>query len=108
KAIVLLAVLAATPLVLAAIEPPRGAAASSAARRLAIGALALLAIQSGYALSKLRHPSLIDAATTTLAAGELLRQGRDPYAAPIDAVAASKTHETRLAGYKYLPLTIAA
>ncbi|HWI26652.1 MAG TPA: glycosyltransferase 87 family protein [Stellaceae bacterium] len=108
KAVVLLAVLAATPLVLAAIEPPGRAAANRAARLLAIAALALLALQSVYALSKLRHPSLIDAATTTLAAGELLRQGHDPYAAAIDAVAASETHETRLAGYKYLPLTIAA
>jgi len=107
KGLVLLAVLAALPFVTATAQrrrlddgrPPRA---------LAIAGLALLVLQTGYALKELRHPSPIDAATTTLAAGDLLRRGEDPYAARIDASGEVQAGDARYSGYKYLPLTIAA
>jgi len=82
-----------------------GEVGSPSPRLLAYAAAALLVLQAGYALKELRHPSLIDAATTTLASGALLRAGTDPYAAPVDSVAAAQTG-ARFAGYKYLPVTL--
>jgi hypothetical protein len=132
KALVMLALLLATPFVAAAVERARRARSSAphltprcagppspplgggegwgevgvrSPRLLAFAAAALLVLQTGYALKELRHPSLIDAATTTLASGALLRAGTDPYAAPVDAVAAAQTG-ARFAGYKYLPVTL--
>ena len=104
KALVLLALLAATPFAIAAAA--RRQPGERRPSRAALLALAtLLALQTGYALKELRHPSLIDAATTTLAAQAVLRKGGDPYAAPLDAAARSQTGTARFAGYKYLPLT---
>ncbi len=103
-ALVLLALLAATPFAIAAAG--RRQPGERRPSRAALLALAtLLALQTGYALKELRHPSLIDAATTTLAAQAVLRKGGDPYAAPLDAAARSQTGTARFAGYKYLPLT---
>jgi hypothetical protein len=108
QATVLLALFAATPFAIAAAEPARRAAAGRASRALAWAAAALLLVQAGYAVKELRHPSLIDAATTTLAAGKLLRAGADPYAAPIDASAEGEMRQARFAGYKYPPVTLVA
>jgi hypothetical protein len=107
KALVLLALLATTPLIIAA-AARRQAGERRPARWALLAAAALLALQTGYALKELRHPSLIDAATTTLAAQAELRRDGDPYAAPLDAAARSETGEARFAGYKYLPLTLLA
>jgi uncharacterized membrane protein len=68
----------------------------------------LLVLQVGYALKELRHPSLIDAATTTLAAGELLRGGANPYTTAVDPAAIALAEDQRFGGYKYLPVMIAA
>ncbi|MGO8920592.1 MAG: hypothetical protein ACLQJR_32265 [Stellaceae bacterium] len=106
KALVLLAVLASLPVILAVARRAEGD--STAGRAVVIAALALLALQTGYAAKELRHPSLIDAATTTLDAGDLLRRGANPYAARLDSSAEKATGEARFSGYKYLPLTIAA
>jgi hypothetical protein len=100
KAIVLLALLAATPFIMAAFEAPRAPTAARSSRALKLAVAALLLVQAGYAAKELRHPALIDAATTTLAAGDLLRAGANPYAAPLDAAAAGATRQARFAGYK--------
>jgi hypothetical protein len=107
KALVLAAVLASLPPLIAWM---RRRAADERGRRPYVAALAaiLLVLQTGYALKELRHPSLIDAATTTLAAGRSLLSGIDPYAAAIDAAGQALTHDAGFAGYKYLPLTIIA
>lgn len=106
KALVLAAVLASVPL-LTAWARWRIAREEDGRRAVIAVATVLLVLETGYALKELRHPSLIDAATTTLAAGQALRAGADPYAASIDAAGQALTHEVRFAGYKYLPLTIA-
>lgn len=104
KALVLLALLASLPLLLRA---ARGATPlTTAPRAIVIAAGLLLAVQAGYGIAKLRHPSLTDVATTTLAAGDAVRAGADPYALPLDRE--SRQVAARFSGYKYLPLTIAA
>jgi hypothetical protein len=104
KALVLAAILVTVPYLIAAAT--RAEPGGRGPPRAAVWAVALLlALQAGYALKELRHPSLIDAATTTLAAQAVLRDGGDPYAAPLDAMGRSDTGEARFAGYKYLPLT---
>jgi len=106
KALVMLALLAATPFIAAAAR--RHPAAGRTARAALLAAAALLALQGGYALKELRHPALIDAATTTLAAGEAVLAGDNPYTASLDAAGREETGDARFAGYKYLPLTLAA
>jgi hypothetical protein len=105
KALVLLVLLGSTFVVTRLAE---GRRASAATVPLIAAAAVLLALQTGYAVKEMRHPSLIDAATTTLAAGEMLRAGEDPYAQPLDAAAVGLTGEARFGGYKYLPVTLAA
>jgi hypothetical protein len=107
KAVVLALVLLATPAVIWFIERRRPLA-GAAPRPLIVATAALLAVQLGYAAKELRDPSLIDAATTTLAAGELLLGGADPYATALDPAAIALTGDQRFGGYKYLPVTIAA
>jgi hypothetical protein len=68
----------------------------------------LLAVQAAYGLWELRHPGLTDIASTTLDAGKQLIAGTNPYAAANDASASSATAQARFAGYKYLPVMIAA
>jgi Glycosyltransferase family 87 len=108
KALVLLAVLVATPFVTwtAARRRPRGERQATSV--LAAAAVVLLAAQAVYALWQLRHPSLTDIATTTLAAGKQLLAGTNPYAASVDVSASGTTAQARFAGYKYLPVMIAA
>jgi hypothetical protein len=108
KAIAMAAVLAALPFA-TTLARARARRPAGAASRLVIGAsLALLALQVGYALKEMRHPGLIDAATSTLAARETLAAGMNPYAVPLDASGAAQLGSTDFAGYKYLPMTIAA
>lgn len=105
KAMVLLALLAALPLLLR--RAAHGVPAAPSARRAAILsglALFLLLLQLAYAAKEMRHPHLIDVATTTLAAGAALRAGENPYTLPLDAEAASHPATAAFAGYKYLPL----
>ncbi len=105
KALVLLALLAALPFIAAAAER-RGDDRRAAPRILVVASLALLALQIVYALWQLRHPGLTDIATTTLAAGDQLRAGGNPYATSFDASASGGAE--RFGGYKYLPVMIAA
>lgn len=108
KALVLAALLAAVPLVVAQAERAGAAANGAASRLLKAAVMALLLVHAGYAITKLRHPSLIDAATITIEEDHGLPAGENPYASQRDAEAAAATHDTRFAGYKYLPVTLAA
>ncbi len=108
KALVLLALLAATPVAVATARRRQPGESRPASHPLLLAVAALLALHAAYAVKELRRPSLIDAATTTLAAQAMVRDGGDPYAAPLDAVARGATGEARYAGYKYLPLTFLA
>src|SRR5712692_9337259 len=108
KALVLLALLAAVPFVVAQARRGGDAAADHAPRLLKAAAVALLLAHVGYAVAKLHHPSLIDAANVTIAEGQDLRAGSNPYESALDTEAEAATHEARFAGYKYLPVTIAA
>jgi hypothetical protein len=108
KALLLAALLAAVPLVVAQAERGSTATGAPPTRLLKAAVLVLLLAHSGYAVAKLRHPSLIDAALITVAAGKDVRAGENPYALQRDAEAAAGTHDTRFAGYKYLPVTLAA
>ena len=104
KGMVLLAVVAALPFLIAA---ARRATSVPPSRALTLAVALFLLLQGAYALKELRHPSLIDAATTTLAAGQVVRQGEDPYAAALDPAGQALLGDRRFAGYKYLPLTLA-
>ncbi len=108
KALVLLALLAAVPFVVAQARRGGDAAADHAPRLLKAAAVALLLAHVGYAVAKLHHPSLIDAANVTIAEGQDLRAGSNPYESALDTEAEAATHDARFAGYKYLPVTIAA
>jgi hypothetical protein len=108
KALVLLAVLIATPFAAWAVARRRGCDRRPTAPALVAAVLVLLAAQGAYALWQLRHPGLTDIATTTLDAGKQLIAGANPYAASFDASAGGGTAQVRFAGYKYLPAMIAA
>ena len=65
-------------------------------------------LPAGTHLTTIARPSLIDAARITVAEGQDLRAGENPYASQRDAEAVAGTHDARFAGYKYLPMTLAA
>jgi len=105
KAAVMLLLLAAMPFILAATrsaaatQPPRWAT-----RLVTFAACVFLGLEIVYLGLRILHPHLIDIATTTLAAGDALLHGTNPYAAPIDFGPEAQGYS----GYKYLPVMIAA
>ena len=98
KGLVLLALLLGAFLILHALrdaEPeaaPPGKALIALVIVLALGELA-------YGGLRLAHPRLIDMATTTLAAGQAMLAGGNPYTLPIDPELGGQFQ-----GYKYLPV----
>jgi hypothetical protein len=108
KALVLLAVLVATPLVAWVVARRRNPDLLRSRRLLVVAVMVLAAAQSAYALWELRHPGLTDVAATTLDASKQLLAGTNPYAASADGSASRATAQARFAGYKYLPVMIAA
>lgn len=107
KAIVMLLVLAAAPLVARQVarQVARATPLSPALARAATIALWLcLAFDLAYFSARVIAPHLIDIATTTLAAGQALLHGANPYAVPID----TGPESAGFTGYKYLPVMIAA
>ena len=101
KAAVMALMLAATPLALSAmrraapLQPGLG-------RGIAIAFWLALALDIAYLGARIVAPHVIDIATTTLAAGQALLHGANPYAQPIDTISES----TGFTGYKYLPVMI--
>jgi hypothetical protein len=101
KALVMLAVLASAPLLLTA---ARRAAVPAPAfgRGGAIAFWIALALDLVYLGARIVAPHIIDIGTTTLAAGQALLHGQNPYALPLDTISES----AGFTGYKYLPLMI--
>jgi len=78
------------------------------APRWLIVLVAVLALgQAAYGVARLQHPRLIDMATTTLAAGQTILAGANPYTQPIDRDAAGLGVAAEFQGYKYLPMMAA-
>jgi hypothetical protein len=101
KAIVMLLVLAAAPLILAAARrsvPP----APAFARGADIAFWIALALNLVYFGARVIAPHIIDIGLTTLEAGKALLQGLNPYALPID----TGPESAGFTGYKYLPMMI--
>ena len=97
KALVLFALFARLPLMLRTLREPR--ADKVVPRALIALVVVLAAIELLYGASRLIHPRLIDMATTTLAAGQAMLAGQNPYVLPIDPEVGGA-----FAGYKYLPV----
>ena len=97
KALALLALLAAVPVMLRTLRRP--VAAINPSRIVIALVVALAAAELIYGATRLIHPRLIDMATTTLAAGHAMLAGQNPYVLPIDRELGGA-----FAGYKYLPV----
>jgi hypothetical protein len=101
KALVMLLVLAAAPLIPAIAR--RSAPPSPAfARGVDIAFRIALALNLVYLGARIIAPHIIDIGTTTLAAGQALLHGQNPYALPID----TGPENAGFTGYKYLPMMI--
>jgi hypothetical protein len=101
KAVVMLLVLAAAPFILVAARravPP----APGFTRGITIAFWITLALSLVYFAARVIAPHIIDIGTTTLAAGQALLHGQNPYALPID----TGPESAGFTGYKYLPLMI--
>jgi len=101
KALAMLAMLAAAPLVLFAARKA-SPLAPRIERSVALALGIALALNLAYLGARIVAPHVIDIATTTLAAGNVLRHGANPYAMPID----SGPESAGFTGYKYLPMMI--
>jgi len=97
KALALLALLAAVPIILRTLRRP--VAAINPSRIVIALVVALSAVELIYGAARLIHPRLIDMATTTLAAGHAMLAGQNPYLLPIDRELGGA-----FGGYKYLPV----
>lgn len=97
KALALLALLAAVPVMLRTLRRP--VAAINPSRIVIALVVALAAAELIYGATRLIHPRLIDMATTTLAAGHAMLAGQNPYVLPIDRELGGA-----FGGYKYLPV----
>ncbi|HZL58473.1 MAG TPA: hypothetical protein VFC38_02115 [Stellaceae bacterium] len=104
KALILLVLLGGAAALFAA---RRGDAQRIPPRWLAALALVLLVAQLAYLGTRLGHPRLIDMATTTLAAGDTIAAGGNPYTQPIDGEAGGLGAVPGFRGYKYLPVMAA-
>jgi hypothetical protein len=101
KAAVMLVVLIAAPCLLIAarrVAPP----APGFTRGVTIAFWIALALAIAYFGARVIAPHIIDIGTTTLAAGQALLHGQNPYALPID----TGPESAGFTGYKYLPLMI--
>jgi hypothetical protein len=101
KAIVMLLMLAAAPPLLAMAR--QAAPLSPAlARAAAIAGWIAFGLNLVYFGARIIAPHIIDIGATTLAAGQALLQGGNPYALPLD----TGPESAGFTGYKYLPLMI--
>jgi len=100
KAIVMLLLIMAAPFVVAAARATSTSLPPRWERAAGIATIVLLVAESGYLIGRILHPHLIDVATTTLAAGDAILHGMNPYAVPID----TGPESAGFTGYKYLPV----
>jgi hypothetical protein len=104
KAVVMALLLIATPFIMAGTRAGSAPLPPRLHRMIAIALGVLLVGNIVFLGLRIAHPRLIDIATTTLAAGEALLHGANPYTLPIDA----GPEAAGFTGYKYLPVMIAA
>lgn len=104
KAAVLLLLLLVTPFIMAQSRTTRTPLTPRLQRAISIAAGALLILEIIYLGARIIHPHLIDVAMTTLAAGDALLHGANPYDLPID----TGPESAGFTGYKYLPVMILA
>lgn len=102
KAWVLLALVLSVPVLSRAVDRRAVLASPRLLRGIGMTAAALFALQLVYFVLRLRHPHLVDIATTTLDAGAALRRGGNPYTLPLDPLAGAIG--SGFQGYKYLPV----
>jgi hypothetical protein len=101
KALVMLVVLITAPFLLTVARrsaPP----APGFTRGATIAFWIALALAIAYFAARVIAPHIIDIGTTTLAAGQALLHGQNPYALPID----TGPESAGFIGYKYMPLMI--
>lgn len=104
KALVMLLVLLAAPAVLRLARRGATPLAPSRDRMMTLALGIALALYLVYFAARIVAPHVIDIALTTLAAGQAVLNGVNPYAAPID----TGPESVGFTGYKYLPAMIAA
>jgi len=104
KAAVMLAMLLAVPFVLRDARKAPSPLSPRLAQGTAIALWIAIALDLAYFAARIVAPHVIDIATTTLAAGEAVLRGTNPYAAALDIGPES----AGFTGYKYLPVMIAA
>ena len=101
KAIVMALLLAAAPLVIAR-RATRRAARARLQRAAGIAFWIALALNLVYFGVRIIAPHIIDIGTTTLAAGQAMLHGQNPYTLPLD----QGPESAGFTGYKYLPMMI--
>jgi len=99
RALVMLSVLLALLPLTRGAGRPHAVAGPKHERCLAITVGILVTGQVAYAVTRLWDPHLVDIATKTLAAGDALLTGANPYVLPIDGAPSAVFH-----GFKYSPL----
>ena len=104
KALVMLALLAAMPVIIARARQAPAPLPPQLQRAIAVTAGALLALEIVYLGMRIVHPHLIDVPMTTLAAADALLHGANPYTLPLD----TGPEAMGFTGYKYLPVMIFA
>jgi Glycosyltransferase family 87 len=102
KAVVMLLVLAAAPLAIRAAQRTAQPLGPIFAGVVNIAFWLFLALDVLYFGVRIIAPHVIDIATTTLAAGQAVLHGQNPYALPIDGGPES----AGITGYKYMPMMI--
>jgi len=106
RAIVLVLVLASTPVLVYLLRRPEQPVPRRVCVVLAVCCAGLLCWHFLRFAQKLPEPNLYDFATTTLTAAEALLAGKNPYSLPIDLHAEIATDPMKYQGYKYLPMMI--
>jgi hypothetical protein len=104
KAVALLFLLVATCGLTLCAQSSSTVDAGNRSRALLVAGGVLLIVQLGFLAKQIAHPHLLDVATTTLAAGQAMLVGGNPYTLPLDGEALRVTGDPALQGYKYLPL----
>ncbi len=107
RALILLFILITTPILIGLAGYPSFSfprAPRAVSRGLIIACVVLLCFQLIYFLKYFFSPRLSDVATTTLAAGDALLAGKNPYQLSLDPQSTMLPDSPLYQGYKYLPI----